>query len=214
MTPLQKIGMGLVIVLLPAYFPAHAHPPWAVYDALPDPIGWALVVAGVWALGRTGDLGLTVVKWLAVVALLVSVPMWFPQLNHQLVPKYNPGISVSFQWFLGLPQAAFGLVLAQRIGKAGQTAEPRDRYLAGRFGVLTWGFAATIVLPAVAYGGAIEQLQGPSLILIGLVNVVFIFYLFASHRRTLLGGPGPRDWTAGRPRRTRSGQSGGRTEPP
>jgi len=46
-TPLQKIAMGLVIVLVPAYFPAHPHPAWAVYDAVRDPGGWALVVAGV-----------------------------------------------------------------------------------------------------------------------------------------------------------------------
>jgi hypothetical protein len=32
-------------------------------------------------------------------------------------------------------------------------------------------------------------------VLIGLVNIAFIYYLFMANRRTFLGGPGPRDWT-------------------
>lgn len=192
--------MGLVIVLLPAYFPAHPHPAWAVYDALPDPIGWALVVAGVWALsrapGRARTLDLTTVQWLAVLGLVVSVPLWFPQINHLLIPKYNPGVSLSAQWAASLPQSVFGLALARQIGKTGQLAEPRDTYLAGRFGVLTWGFVAMIVLPAIAYGAGVTALQKPTLLVIGVVNVAFIFYLFMANRRELLGGPGPRDWSS------------------
>lgn len=194
MSPLQKIAMGLVIVLLPANFPANPHPAWDFYDALPDPIGWAMVVAGVWALGRSSQLELTAVKWLAVVALLTSVPLWFPQVNHLLVPQYNPDITVSGQWFLSLPQTLFGLVLARQIGRTAELETPRDTYVAGRFGVLTWGFAALVVLPAVAYGGGVVGLEDPTLLLIGLVNLVFIYYLFSSSRRVFLGGPGPRDW--------------------
>ncbi len=196
MTPLQKIAMGLVIVLVPAYFPAHPHPAWAVYDAVPDPIGWALVVAGVWALGRSSELDLTIVRWLAVVALLVSIPLWLPQVNHLLVPKYNSSITVSIQWAVSLPQTAFSLMLTRTIGQAAQFREPRDTYVAGRFGVLTWGFLLCLLLPAVAYGADVENLQRPTLVLIGLVNVVFIFYLFMVNRREFLGGPGPRDWSA------------------
>ena len=100
-TPLQKIAMGLVIVLVPANFPRDPHPEWRFYDALPDPLGWLLVLAGVWALSRASDLDLDVVRWLGVVAFVVSVPLWFPQVSHLLVPEYNPDITVSFQWFAG-----------------------------------------------------------------------------------------------------------------
>lgn len=196
MSPLQKIAMGLVIVLLPAYVPAHPHPVWALYDALPDPIGWVLVVLGVRALAqapeRARGLDLDAVRWLAVLALVVSVPLWFPQVNHLLVPRYNPGLDFSGQWAASLPQSLFGLALARQIGRAGQWHEPRDSYVAGRFGVLTWGFAALVVLPAVAYGGGVAALVNPTLVLIGLVNIAFIFYLFAVQRRPWLGGPGPR----------------------
>jgi hypothetical protein len=188
-TPLQKIAIGLVIVLVPAYFPRDPHPAWAFYDALPDPIGWGFVLAGVWALAEFLDVD--VVKWFAVVAFVVSVPLWFPQVNHLLAPEYNKNIQVSFQWFISLPQTLFSLFLARTIGQAGIVRSPRDGLVAGRFGLLTWGFGALVVLPVVAYGGDVEPLQGPTLIAIGLVNVVLVYYLFRVHRRTWLGGPGP-----------------------
>ena len=189
MTPLQKIAIGLVIVLVPANFPRNPHPAWEFYDALPDPVGWGFVLAGVWALAEFLDVD--AVKWFCVVAFLVSVPLWFPQLNHLLAPEYNKDIQVSFQWFISLPQTLFSLFLARTIGQAGVAEQPRDRLVAGRFGVLTWGFGALVVLPVVAYGGGVKELQGPTLIAIGLVNVVFVYYLFRVHRRTWLGGPGP-----------------------
>ena len=181
--------MGLLIVFLPAYFPHDPHPAWAFYDALPDPIGWLMVVTGVRLL--RGHLDVDVLVWLGWVAFAVSVPLWFPQVNHLLVPEYNHSIDVSFQWFLSLPQTVFSLLLARAVGRAGEDQRPRDRFVAGRFGVLTWGFAALLVLPAIAYGGGVDALVDPTLIGIGVVNVAFVYYLFRVHRRTWLGGPGP-----------------------
>jgi hypothetical protein len=189
MSPLQRIAMGLVIVFLPANFPHDPHPAWAFYDALPDPVGWLLVIGGLRAL--RGHLDVDLLTWLAWVSFAVSVPLWFPQLNHLLVPEYNHRIDVSFQWFLSLPQSVFSLALARTIGRAAELQEPRDRFVAGRYGVLTWAFAAVVVLPAIAYGGGVDALVDPTLLGIGLVNVVFIYYLFRVHRRPWLGGPGP-----------------------
>ena len=191
MTPLQKIAMGLVVVLVPANFPRDPHPVWRFYDALPDPVGWVLVLVGVSALARASDLDLDVARWLGVVAFVVSVPLWFPQVSHLLVPEYNPRIEVSFQWFVALPQTLFSLFLVRTIGRAAIDEQPRDTYVAGRFGVLTWGLAGMLVLPVVAYGGGIESLENPTLLLIGLVNIAVVYYLFRVHRRTWLGGPGP-----------------------
>jgi hypothetical protein len=189
MSPLQRIAMGLIIVLVPANFPHDPHPAWQFYDALPDPIGWLLVLSGLRVL--RAHLDVDVATWLGWVAFAVSVPLWFPQVNHLLVPEYNDAIDVSFQWFLFLPQSVFSLVLARTIGRAAEVQEPRDHFVAGRYGVLTWAFAALIVLPAVAYGGSVDALENPTLIGIGLVNVVFVYYLFRVHRREWLGGPGP-----------------------
>ena len=188
--------MGLVIVLIPADFPARPHPAWNFYDFLPDPIGWGLVLSGVWALARAMGTDLGVLKWVGALALAISIPLWLPQVNHLLVPEFNPGLDVSFQWALSLPQSVFGLLLARELSQTASRRQPRDPYVAGRFGVFQWAFGALIVLPAVAYGGNVAGLVTPTLILFALVNIAFIYYLFAAHRRSYLGGPGPRDWAA------------------
>ncbi len=181
--------MGMVIILVPANFPARPDPGWAFYDALPDPVGWLLVLWGLSALGRHLDIDLT--RWLAWLALAVSVPLWFPQVNHHLIPEYNAAVDESVQWFISLPAWAFSLTLARTIGRAATDQVPRDRFVAGRFGVITWALLASIVLPVVAFGGGVESLARPGLILIGVANLVFVYYLFRVHRRTWLGGPGP-----------------------
>jgi hypothetical protein len=214
-TPLQKIAMGMVIVLVPASFPPHPHPAWQLYDALPDPVGWALVLAGVWALARSPEVGFDLdwVKMLGVLAFLVSVPLWFPQVNHLLAPEYNDHASVSFQWFVSLPQTLFGFFLVRAIGKEAATRVPRDRFVAGRFGVLAWGFVAAAVLPVVAFGAGVPGLVASSLLLIGLVDVVFVYYLFRVHRRSWLGGPGPLEIHP-EPRTGSTGDTGSRKAAP
>jgi hypothetical protein len=174
--------MGMVVVVLFAYFPAHPSPDWKRYDALADPVGWLLVVLGMVALTRVDDAFATS-RWLAVLAGVVSVPMWFPQLSHHL--------DASGQWFASLPQIAFCLLLSREVGLRGAAQSPRDMYVAKRFGLLVWGFGLLAVLPVVTLGGGIKQLAGPTQLVSLLVSVAFIYALFRVHRREWLGGPGP-----------------------
>jgi hypothetical protein len=181
-SPLQKVAMGMVIVVAFAYFPAHPHPTWKQYDALADPLGWLLVLFGMSALTRADDsFGTT--RWLAIIAGVVSVPVWFPQLDHRL--------DASGEWFTSLPQIAFCLLLSREIGMLGTLQTPADRYVAKRFGLLVWGFALVAVLPVVTLGGGVDRLIGPTQLVSLLVSVVFIYTLFRVHRREWLGGPGP-----------------------
>jgi hypothetical protein len=182
MSPLQKIAMGMVIVIGFAMFPAHPTPDWSQYDALPDPVGWVLVLLGVFALTRA-DSAFESSRWLAGLAAVVSVPMWFPQLHHQL--------DDSGLWFASLPQIAFCLLLAREIGVAGAGQSPPDAYVAKRFGLLVWGFALIGVLPVLALGGHLDQLKDPTEMLSWLVSLAFVYFLFRVHRREWLGGPGP-----------------------
>lgn len=182
MSPLQRIAMGMVIVVGTAIFPPDPSPSWARYDALPDPVGWALVLWGAVALARADD-AFDSVRWLAALAGAVSIPMWFPQLHHRL--------DASGQWFASLPQLAFCIVLARTIGVVATTRRPPDPFVAQRFGVLLWGFALAAVLPVVAIGGGVKALDNPTLLVSTLTNVAFVYYLFRVHRREWLGGPGP-----------------------
>jgi len=182
MSPLQKIAMGLVIVIGSAMFPPDPSPAWQSYDALADPVGWLLVLFGTFALARADD-AFDSSRWLAGLAGLVSIPVWLPQLRHQLDP--------SGEWFVSLPQIAFCLVLAREIGVQGARQSPADGYVAKRFGLLVWGFAAVGVLPVLAFGGGLAELEQPTLLVSTLVNVAFVYFLFRVHRREWLGGPGP-----------------------
>lgn len=192
MSPLQRIAMGMVIVVGTATFPPHPSPSWAHYDALPDPVGWALVLWGVVSLARAND-AFDSTRWLAGLAGVVSIPMWFPQVHHRL--------DASGQWFTSLPQLAFCLVLARIIGATATARRPADMFVAQRFGVLVWGFAVAAVLPVVAIGGEVQALENPTLAVSTLVNVAFVYYLFRVHRREWLGGPGPLEIQPNRRRR-------------
>lgn len=182
MSPLQKIAMGLVFVIGIAPFPADPDPSWKHYDGLADPIGWLLIVAGVLALTRAQP-GFDVLRWPAWIAAAISVPMWFPQLNHQL--------DDSGKWALSLPQIAFCLLLARAIAERGAEQEPADAYATKRFGLLIWGFALLAILPPIAIGGDVQALDDTTVLVALIVNVVFVYYLFRVHRREWLGGPGP-----------------------
>ncbi len=109
--------------------------------------------------------------------------MWFPQVSHQL--------DASGGWFASLPQIAFCLVLAREIGLLAVRQEPPDDFAAKRFGLLVWGFALVAVLPVLAIGGGIEQLETPTAVAATLVTLAFVYFLFRVHRREWLGGPGP-----------------------
>ena len=173
--------MGLVIVVGTASFPADPNPSWQTYDALVDPLGWLLVLAGLLPLARTG-LHLEASRWSAIAAALISVPLWLPQVRHEL--------DASGEWALSLPQTLFCVLLAKEIAEQAATLHP-DHYSAKRFGLLMWAFAVVAVLPVIAIGGSVHALDDVTLAFAILTNAVFIYYLFRVHRRTWLGGPGP-----------------------
>jgi hypothetical protein len=185
-TPLQRIAIGLVVVVGSAAFPAHPHPPWRTWDVLPDPLGWVLVVAGLVTLRRL-DRSFAVPLAVALLAGLVSVPLWFPQLRMHL--------DASGSWAASLPQAVCCVLLCREIARVGAVQQPPDRYLAQRFGLLGWAFVVAIVLPAVVLGAAVDALRGGTLAFSMLVNVALVWHLFMAHRRPALGGPGPKEIT-------------------
>src|SRR5262245_26786738 len=93
MRPLQSIAMGLVIIAL--------HTEFGGYDALPDPVGWVLVVLGV--LGLPADLERrSTLLAVAALAGVVSIPLWIPGVSEAVAD-----VDESLLWAANLPQLAF-----------------------------------------------------------------------------------------------------------
>src|SRR5690349_1489632 len=137
--------MGLVIVFVAARFGG--------WDALPDPVGWGLVVAGAWPLRDGLPLGAWVVG-LAVVAGLVSLPL--------VVPAVLGRLSDAGQWGASLPQTGFCVLLC---GALAQVAGRHGDKEAERLGALRWLFVLVAVGPVLVYGGHVDALATPLAVL-------------------------------------------------
>ena len=155
--------MGLVIVFLSARFVG--------YDALPDPVGWALVVAGLLPLRTTMPLGGSALA-LAAIAGLVAVPLVLPAVDSRLDP--------SGQWAASLPQTAFCIVLCSGLCTLADQAGDTE---ATRFGLLRWVFVAVALGPVLVYGGGVDALTSPVAVLAVLANVALVYYVFKVSRR-------------------------------
>lgn len=156
MTPLQSVGMGLVLTVV--------DPVIRGYDAVPDLLGWVLVVAGLRDLRhRTAMAGpLTG----ALVAGLVSVALVRPGLIVDL-PE-------SAGWWLSLPQIAFSVLLCGAVAALLPSHDP----LAARFLRLRWAFVVAGAGPVLLYGGGVDALLVPLAVLTVLANLYLIYLVF------------------------------------
>ena len=162
MKPLQSIAMGLVIVVLVARF--HG------YDALPDPVGWLLVLLGVRALPPAAPHRDSLL-WLAGLAGAVSVVVWFPPVTDAL---YDADASLA--WAANLPEVLFGALLCHALAAtADETGDPK----AARWLRLTrTGMLVVAVLPVLVFGAGLTSFETTSYVAAGLMAVLLICLLF------------------------------------
>jgi hypothetical protein len=169
--PLQSVAMGLVIVVLTARF--HG------YDALPDPLGWLLVLAGVVALPEALAQRGTLLT-LAGLAGAVSVALWFPAVTDGL---YDADPSLG--WAANLPQIGFTAVLCHTL--ASLATEAAD-HRAARWLRLTRTFVIAVgLLPILVFGANMESLEVTSYLLAGASVVLLIWLLFSYASRPWAG---------------------------
>ena len=171
MRPLQSIAMGLVIVAL--------RPEVSGYDALPDVFGWLLVLHGVRRLPDDLWQRDAVVR-LAVLAGLVSVPLWFPQATDALYDTH-PALG----WAVNLPQVGFAAVLARGLGLRAAAADdgPAGRWLR----VSAIGFVLAALLPVLVFGAGVASLEILTYVAAALVLLLFIMLLFTYSARPWTG---------------------------
>ncbi len=152
MTSLRSIALGLVIVMLNVTFEG--------YDAVADPVGWALVLIGLAGLRPHLDGTRTLIAT-AGLCLLVSL-LTYP-------PEVRAGLPASVGWAVSLPQLAFAFLLCT-------TLAPRAGELAGRLRALRWFFAALALAPVVVLGGEVAALVGPVAVA-GVLALAYLVYL-------------------------------------
>ena len=168
MRPLQSIAMGLVIVALSA-------PVAGGYDALPDPLGWLLVLLGV--RGLPADLPRReAVGTLAWLAAAVSVPLWFPGVADAAYATHP-----SLGWALNLPQLGFAALLCHSLATSAVAAE--DRRAGSWLRLAMAGFVAAAVLPVVVFGAGVASLELAAYVGATLALITLIWLLFAYSAR-------------------------------
>lgn len=172
MRPLQSIAMGLVVIGLRATFGG--------YDALPDPLGWVLVMYGVLRLPRDWQ-HRGALTTLALLAGVVSLPLWLPDVSVVLYDT-NPSLG----WAANLPQLGFAgllcLTLARRAAAAGDT-----RAAAWACTALT-GFVLVGILPVLVFGAGVRSLELPSYAAASAALLLLIWLLFAWSSRPWIAG--------------------------
>lgn len=166
MTPLQRVAMGIVIVVLDTL---------GGYDLLPDWAGWSLVLWGVAALDLP-DRGALVGS--AALAAAVALAVWFPAVHEPLSEA-----ELSLRWAASLPDLLLVFLLGRALAGAAGRAAPPDRRFRSRFGVISWVAVGVALLPPVA-----EAAGSPDALAAGEVAVVLmwlwlVWNLFAAHAR-------------------------------
>ena len=164
MKPLQAIAMGLVIVVITASF--HG------YDALPNPVGWVLVIVGIRGLDvpQRGSLLAA-----AGVALVISAVVWPPAVNAGLQDQ-DP----SLPWAVNLPQVATAVMLAHALAQQAFLAEDRK----ARRWLLTARTLLGVIalLPILVFGGGLDALEGTTYVLatLGMLLLIWLLFSYAS----------------------------------
>ncbi len=171
--PLQSVAMGYVFIALYARFNG--------YDAYADPVGWALVLYGVYKLPR--DLPTRgAVIFLGWLSGLVSIPLWVPAVVDALEDA-DPSLA----WAADLPQFGFGFLLCLALSNAAIADD--DLRAANWLRMLMTAIGVVAVLPVLVFGGEIDELAEPASLAVQIVYIVLVWLMFQYSGRVWAGAP-------------------------
>lgn len=165
--------MGLLIVILDAGIGG--------MDAVPDVLGWLLVLLGVRDLRR--DLpGSGTLLGVGGTAAAVSPVL--------LRPEWTAGLPESAGWLLSLPQAVFCLLLSGAMARYVVRPDVDRPDLERRYAVLRWAFVVVAAGPVLLYGAGVDALLVPLAVLTVAANIYLVYLLFRSSRTAAQVRPG------------------------
>ncbi|MDN4172310.1 hypothetical protein QWY28_05105 [Nocardioides sp. SOB77] len=173
MKPLQSVAMGLLVVGLTASF--------GEYDALPDPLGWVLVLVGLVRFPAGLELR-PVLLGLAALAGAVAVPLWVPSVGEALEE-----VDDSVAWALTLPQLGLVALLCHVLARRATAAA--DLPAARRLRLAVTLTVAVAALPVLVLGVGVAALAAPTGALAVLTLLFVIWQLFACSGRAWAGAP-------------------------
>lgn len=168
MKPLQAIALGLVLLALG---PTDADP--GTFDPLPDPLGWVLVLIGLYGLrGALDDRRLPVLRFLGVLALGLSIALVVPDVARWFADDPSLG------WSADIPRFGFLALLCHELSQSALKAKHTA-------GASTFSMSALILIfvlaaPPLAFGAGWEAI-GPAgetaaqVVQIALVVLCFVF---------------------------------------
>lgn len=162
MKPLQTVAMGFVIIALFARV--------GDFDLLADPVGWLLVLGGVRLLPE--PIGRKALTGLGLLALVVSVPIWVPDVAAALAREDE-----SLAWTADLPAFVFTALLFHQLGAAATAG--RDRRAARVCAGLVTFSGAVAVLPVLVFGAGWSELATTASTAAEVFRLAIVVTLFA-----------------------------------
>ena len=168
MKPLQAIALGLVLLALG---PTDADP--GTFDPLPDPLGWVLVLIGLYGVGGSLEhRRVPVLRVLGVLALGLSIALVVPDVARWFADDPSLG------WSADVPRFAFFALLCHELSQSAL----RAKHTAGASTFSISGLVLLFVLaaPPLAFGAGWEAV-GPAgevaaqVVQIALVVLCFVF---------------------------------------
>ena len=179
MKPLQAVALGLVLLALG---PTDADP--GVFDPLPDPLGWVLVLIGLYGLGHSLDeRSLPVLRVLGVLALGMSIALVVPDVARWIAEDPSLG------WFADVPRFAFFAVLCHQLSRSALKAQHTA-------GASTFSMSATILIfvlaaPPLAFGAGWDGIGPAGEVAAQVVQVALVILCFVFAGRGWAGAPPP-----------------------
>lgn len=177
MKPLQAIALGVVLLAL-----GPADPKPGVFDPLPDPLGWFLILVGLHGLREVLEPArLPVLRFLGVVALGFSVALVVPAAARWLATDPSLG------WTADVPRFAFFVLLCHLLSRSALAA--RQTAAASMFSLAGLALVFVLLAPPLEFGAGWTGFGPAGEFAAQVTQLALVILCFVYGGRTWAGAP-------------------------